>query len=241
MHRLYLAAGAGVLVGSVVTYLVAKTRFEKLLEEEVESVKEFYDIRHKSVTTDLDAARSSLSRYEERDNLVIQNAREHEEQNEETVVVDLETSEAIIDKESYASGYSKYHGKFDLSAKLSEIEVKKSIDTSFDEDDDTAWANVVEEEVIPEDEQGDRPTGIEVISEDEYYEGDYDKYESVFMMYYPKTGILTTEDEEVIENKKAILGDRGLRNLIKFDFEGDTLYVRNHNRLSQYEVFVVDQ
>lgn len=67
------------------------------------------------------------------------------------------------------------------------------------------------------------------------FEEEFVDYEKAFMFYYAEDGVLTYEDEKVVEDEFTVVGDACS------DFpEVKTVHVRNHEKKTDYEIAYVD-
>lgn len=226
MDPIQIGAGVavGMVLGGVVSYFVTKKKYEAILAEEIQSVKDFYDVERNHLTRTIKRTQEKLDIVEERDQLV-RDAQEVEET--------MLQQQRIIDD----GGYRRYHDAF-IVPESSEPEKKIVLDVPVLEfEDDDSWANEPEIEVTIQEEDGPR---FELLQFDSYLI-EMDEREHALLIYSPATGMLRTEDDEVINNKLSVIGQEALNAILKKEYSGDSLYVLNRNRNTVYEVYVADE
>jgi hypothetical protein len=106
------------------------------------------------------------------------------------------------------------------------------IDMSQDWDNSPAEEDVLN--AIIDDEAKD-PKVPYIISVDDYMEG-VDGFESHTLTYYEKDQQLTNDKDDLIPDVRQTVGFGNLQKFGKMSGNGDTVYIRNHERKADYEV-----
>lgn len=163
---IFLLAGAA--LGSLVTLTIVRRKYERIAQEEIDSVKETFSKRNKKA---------------------------------EEKPVDDKKDEVKIkndDKEQYSKIVNMYN-------------------------------TLSDDEVEDEDKCIDRPY---VISPDEF--GEFDDYERISLVAYMGDGVLTDDDDEIIDNVDEVVG---LDYADHFgEYEDDYVYIRNDKFKCDYEI-----
>ena len=219
-------AGVGLLIGIGGAYLYLNSKLERRLESEIESIREYYkqkeefdsiQAKHKSKQDDIRVKEYSAA---------LKASQENNERMERIV-------SGIIDKE----GYLKYHDISD-SFEIEEVDI--------DQVENTKKGTIVSsDEYIEIEEEDDglveRPqwTSAYELLDVEQMDEDYYEYDKTQLVYWAKEDILTSEDDEVLEDALDILGETGLMTLSSYDVamdDGDSIYIRNNLRETDYAV-----
>ncbi|MCF8018153.1 MAG: hypothetical protein K9L62_02020 [Vallitaleaceae bacterium] len=103
--------------------------------------------------------------------------------------------------------------------------VKKMDYSSFSNENKTDEPSI---DVVPDDDPDDPPY---IINPDDF--GDHEEYDLVTLTYY-SDGVLTDQDDELIEDIDGMVGYEALSRFK--DFKIDCLYVRNDRLGSDYEI-----
>lgn len=69
-----------------------------------------------------------------------------------------------------------------------------------------------------------------IITENEF--GQEDDYETVTLSYYKKDGIMTDDDNEILDGWKS--------HICEFETSKDAIYVRNESEMTDYEILIYD-
>ena len=226
MKNFIFGIGIGALLGCGATYLYLKTKHEKSLEEEIASIKEYYKDKEEFDSIQLERKIKDTDKkvvsYEE----ALKASQQNNERMQRIVT-------GIVDKE----GYWKYH---DIDKRLDiedvDVELVETTVTSSDE-----YIELDEEIVEGDDSVVERPNWTEVfeVLDENSFDLDYYDYDKVNLVYYAKEDILVTEDDEILDDAIMVLGELGMMALASYDVEiddGDSIYIRNNVRDSDYAV-----
>lgn len=168
---------AGAAIGSAVTYKLTEKYFNKLIDEEIESVKETFKEKLIEIEEKFECVpdeNESTTEITESDP-----AKEEIKKNQEQI-------DKIIKENGYATGV-------DMAAENSEsIQVEETTDEEEDDSDYTVPVEVGREIKPPY-----------VITEDEY--GEFGNEEQTLILY--SDGKLVDENEELIVDPEVVIGD----------------------------------
>lgn len=180
-----IAFTLGAAVGSVASLLLLKNKYERIAQEEIDSVTEMLYKR----SNDSGEPKNVDDIFNNPDDVTVQ-----------------DVSRMNLEHKLNECGYSSYtHYKLDPNAKTEE--------------------KVENDRVEPY-----------VISPDEF--GELDNYETVSLYYYAD-GILADEDDEIVEDVDYIIGKESLEHF--GEYEDDSVFVRNDELGSDYEILLNDQ
>ena len=203
-----LAFSVGAAVSSVVTWKIVKTKYERKAKEEIDSVKEAYARKQTALTNEIEKAHKILE-------TKIEQANKAE-------------NSKIISNNGYAAST-----KFDKSVPMDELDrVFNDLASASDEATSTLHflTDVMEGEAVKKKSDNDK---IHVIPPEEFSE--YDDYDVVSLTYYAD-GILTDEDDNIIENIDETVG-KGSLNCFG-EYEDDSVFVRNDATKTDYEILL---
>ena len=243
--KLAIVGAAGLLVGAAAGFLVAnkksEAKWQKISEEEIESVKDTYNLlKGNGKYADPEAAaaafRERAGYFERLDELQyladggkpedFAGDSDPREPEEDSPVGEATISSADPDTWGQVTPKVNYNRPFD----------------AIRESSDNIVANVV---TISEgaEEPGDLhiPVGDEinktvpyVISELEYFQEEQD-YEKLTITYYKKDNSYVDERDQPINNVEETVGDRPHRYFGRKE-DPNVVYVRNHKNLADFEI-----
>ena len=210
---------SGAVVGgsaaALVTFKVLKKRFERVSDEKIKSMQEYVDfLRQKdeagNLAQGLDYIHEdddALNQVNEKDGLM------KRAKNEDKKV----RANQMTDYTSYYKGGAPTDiSEFEHPEEDADGEEEKAIKESYEM---TKLANSKEKPKI--------------IKASDYEE--YEFHDKITLYFYKDDQILTTEDEEIVDDPEALLGD----SLTKYGFntnDESVIYVRNLSRGTDYEV-----
>ena len=131
----------------------------------------------------------------------------------------------------------KFHD-FDKRLDIEDVDVEL-VETTVTSSDE--YIELDEEIVEGDDSVVERPNWTEVfeVLDEDSFDLDYYDYDKVNLVYYAKEDILVTEDDEILDDAIMVLGELGMMALASYDVEiddGDSIYIRNNVRDSDYAV-----
>ena len=224
----------GVGLGYGAAYLSLKKKFQKISEDEIESVRKAY-AKSALPKPDLDKVRSTFVPVEETD------------------------AESIIGAEGYSSdleetdadAFRRAHGRVPSTEELilmgNGVEPSEAIrDRSDDPESGLVEGNVFDnaEELEPDpedlgDEVFDRPVRTPdrpyVISAEEWYQNETNN-DQITLVYWADDDVLSDDDQRMITDIESVVG---ATNLHRFGFMSDSpdvVYVRNERLKADYEI-----
>lgn len=245
----------GMLVGAGVTTLVLKRHYQKIADEEIASVKATYKKHYDDL-----AGKGDIQDIEEGSPWVTSpTVPPVVAPHEPTAYNKVQTSEekkAEARKLADGLGYASQTREEPTDVNITKVTVNvenDAIDPNLPEqvyvadtsvpsipiiDDSVDWdPSPAEEDVlngIIDDEEKDPKTPY-VISVDDYMEG-VDGFESHTLTYYAKDQQLTNDKDELIPDVRQTVGFGNLQKFGSKSGNGDTVYIRNHQRQADYEV-----
>ena len=227
---LYTAAGTvvGAAISAVVTWKVLERKYEKIAQEEIDSVKEMYRKHHDRVGhhTEVKFEGEDGVCFEAGENLVDAN---------EALRDKLRKSGRphIATRSSIDQGGNAYDGvKRDYSKLINKME-KDPLPEALVE----AVMNSAEEDDVAEDEVPPKPEYPYLISEDQYAE-ERDEYEKLGLIYYSGNQILCDEMDVFIEDEVKLIGPRAITRLHN---EPENMWVRNEEMETDFEIIAVNR
>ncbi|QFG09348.1 hypothetical protein SEA_DJUNGELSKOG_53 [Arthrobacter phage Djungelskog] len=245
----------GMLIGAGVTTLVLKKHYQKIADEEIASVKATYKKHYDDL-----AGKGDIQDVEDGSPWVTSpTVPPVVAPHEPTAYNKVQTSEerkAEARKLADGLGYSSQTREEPSDVNITKVTVQvenDAIDPTLPErtyvadtsvpsipiiDDSVDWdPSPAEEEVlnaIIDDEEKD-PKVPYVISVDDYMEG-VDGWESHTLTYYEKDQQLCDDKDQLIPDVRQTVGFGNLQKFGKMSGNGDTVYIRNHQRQADYEV-----
>ncbi|QFG09761.1 hypothetical protein SEA_SLOOPYJOE_54 [Arthrobacter phage Sloopyjoe] len=245
----------GMLIGAGVTTLVLKKHYQKIADEEIASVKATYKKHYDDL-----AGKGDIQDIEDGSPWVTSpTVPPVVAPHEPTAYNKVQTSEerkAEARKLADGLGYSSQTREEPSDVNITKVTVQvenDAIDPTLPErtyvadtsvpsipiiDDSVDWdPSPAEEEVlnaIIDDEEKD-PKVPYVISVDDYMEG-VDGWESHTLTYYEKDQQLCDDKDQLIPDVRQTVGFGNLQKFGKMSGNGDTVYIRNHQRQADYEV-----
>lgn len=246
----------GMLIGAGVTTLVLKKHYQKIADEEIASVK----ITYKKHYEDL-AGNGMIMDIEEDENpwVFSPTVPPVVAPHEPTAYNKVQTSdEKKVEARKLADGlgYSSQTREEPSDVNITKVTVKVEndainpnlpektyigdttatpipiIDYSVNWEPSPAEDDVLE--AIIDDEEKD-PKVPYIISVDDYMEG-VDGWEAHTLTYYEKDQQLCNDKDELIPDVRKTVGFGNLQKFGKMSGNGDTVYIRNHERQCDYEV-----
>lgn len=201
----------GAAIGSAVTYKLTEKYFNKLVDEEIESVKETFKEKLIEIEERMSGETASDENYTTEEITEPDPAKEEVKKNQEQI-------DKIIKENGYAIGV-------DMAAENSEsIQVEETTDEEEDDSDYTVPVEVGREIKPPY-----------VITEDEY--GEFGNEEQTLILY--SDGKLVDENEELIVDPEAVVGD-ALEEFSKGEFI-ERIYVRDENNEIDYTILASEK
>lgn len=242
IHGSILVAGAGVGFGA--GYFVAKKKFARYAEEEIESVREAYFKSANNAT-----AKPDLDK-------VAELARKRKEQEFNVTVIESEQIMAdVISSERYSGGvdetdaevFRRSNGRVPTTYELIQmglgVEAEDIRDPTDHDDALLPEGNIFDD---PQPNPEDIGDGVEersardktrpyVIEAAEWYTNDTD-YDQITLTYWADDDVLADDAERVVMDVDTIVGGT---NLHRFGFQSDNpdiVYVRNDRLRADYEI-----
>ena len=209
----YILGGA--LIGSATTFLVARRalarHYRDIADAEIASVKDSYDLLHKKgAYSDPKKAFEALKE----------------------MVGEIESYEDLVDEEGYF--------KYDEVEKDDNLEELMVVDPRPTLDDGRPDPEVVVHDI--HDDRTDPPRyegeGVPYVITVEEFMQDNEDFSKITVNYYEYDNTLSSEDDTISHNHESLLGP-DFQNYIGWRSGGDhTVYVRNENMSSDYEILV---
>lgn len=206
----------GAVMGALVTWKLVKEKYSKIAQEEINSVKEVFSRR-------LD------------EDEVVSEMTDEEYKNR---VEDVENVEPVISKKKESIIYRKTVGKYSYNLACEKDKEITLPETDYGEEDepeedpDMNGKDYGNEYNSKSEEELDGPR---VISFDEFAE-EKDYYDKLSISYYELDDTLADEQEEIISDTDAIVGDEALLCFGEDSNDPDIVYVRNDRLSIDYEV-----
>ena len=235
----------GMLIGAGVTTLVLKKHYQKIADEEIASVKTTYKKHYEDL-----AGNGMIMDIEEDENpwVFSPTVPPVVAPHEPTAYNKVQTSEEKkVEARKLADGlgYSSQTREEPSDVNITKVTVNvenDALDPSIPMipiiDDSVHWdPSPAEEDVlndIIDDEEKD-PKVPYVISVDDYMEG-VDGFESHTLTYYEKDQQLCDDKDQLIPDVRQTVGFGNLQKFGSKSGNGDTVYIRNHQRQADYEV-----
>lgn len=220
MKKFILGAlvGAGVSFG--VTYIIKQKEMDRVLAEQYEDLKEYYESRISEIT---DIAKESLEEANNANDL------------SEKIIMTVEDNPNL--KRHFEKGRLE-----DLVAPYKTIEdvedaVSEALDSlSYPGEDEEEDEEFLEQQRFNNEMKLNETVGtIELIGEDEI--GEMPGYDYLSLMYYTDDQTLVDDRVDIVPEVEAILGI-GIHSLTHAN-NGDFVRVRNHRMSADYEVEVI--
>lgn len=180
MKNVFIFLG-GAAIGSLITWKYVETKYKKLAEEEIASVKELYKEKL--------AEKSEFNKQSSTDEKDIQK-KEVDKNNEEL--------EKIINKQKYVTG-TDYAEEDKESVQVENVigERGENNDPLGDIEDDD------EDYIVPVEVGPTKPEPPYIITEDEF--GEFGNEEQTLIFY--SDSVLADEDDDVITDPESVIGD----------------------------------
>lgn len=205
------------LLGSFVGYLVgrkmSKDHYEQLANEEIESVKEYYEKRS---TYNEDKKKNY------KDKEVANTTDEFRTNNNSLIRNSFENNPNERAKRNYNLYSSKSKDESDNESEKTEDDDEENVDAEVD-------VTVTGVDMALE----DKP----YIITDEEYNNEHDDYDKISLYYYVLDDTLCEENEEIIDDIDAVVGYDSL-NLLSTQ---TTVWVRNERLQADYEIIGLNQ
>lgn len=215
-HLKILAAfSVGTGLGALVTYHLAKKKFEAELEKEIQDVKDNYRILRKedyeSPTDYLSKNRPDLIKDEALASLEVNAILEHAKLNEEMKTqVEKYQSESVFNRFEHKEPEDKHLIPSDANETLFEtLKATRTKDTPY------------------------------LISVDEYHD-EYNHWEKQSVTYFAGDNIIAYEDDTVMMDPDETIGIINLSRFGVMSEEENIVYVRNHRLNIDYEIVLDD-
>lgn len=215
----------GAAAGATGAYFYMKNKYETLIDEEVESVKEAFE---KDLEERVEKIKKDLTQTYPDENPSPQTKHVPEEKdNEEIDKNDLNgllakkatnkpsPGDILKNKEGYKKEIIRYNECF-----------------KTDETDDNNFEAIIDKTLDP----GITPSNPIVISPDEF--GEDETYDKVSLYYYTD-GIVADDNDEVVEDVDALIGYSSLETF--GEYEDDAVHVKNEGVKTYYEILRCDK
>ena len=203
-----ISASVGGAIGAGVTYLVLKKKTEEKISEEVNKFKESIEDLNSETSSKVSVIVDEVSVSPERSSQLMEAMKE---------------ADSLIDELGY--GEAMLH-----PGPLSTVIVNDE-DTTADDIRDAPPE--IREELLEEAIDSSR-TGPYVISNDEFHH-DNEYYDKLTITYY-ECGTLADEADRPITDISFVIGDKALDHFGDRSDDPNTVYVRNDNAATDYEV-----
>ena len=242
-------AVGGVAVGATATYFVVKSKFKKLADEEISSLRQHYKMKEQELLMDkedeleqIKQAHGLINHEDPKEAFKIYKARL-----DEMEYMRKEAEEGAIDAATKVAADPSSRISYDKISKAKNFEevVKTVADMS-----DTEELRVVDEEVEDQEirknifeasirqdvmsDDVDRPEGPFVISVEEFQE-ESDVYEKTTLSFY-EDGTLSDERNMPIPDPNPIVGDENLERFGEQSQDENIVYVRNETLKTDFEI-----
>lgn len=232
-----IAALGSLVTGSALGYAIAWKRlsgkYEQIVKQEIEEVKNHYKILRKSEIDLVKAAAKYQGSVKEADKY-------------EGLVEELHYTQPHPDLEPIVDDGSPESQRLIGEGKaLAEKIVAAQEDLKHEDESQSIFGEHAED--APDDfdyekelaERKLNPLIPYVITHDEYYHGERD-FEQVSLTYYDGDGILSDDRDQVVDDVDKVVG---LRNILKFGYgsnDRNVVYIRNENLAIDIEVLRSD-
>lgn len=248
----------GVLIGAGVTTLVLKRHYQKIADAEIASVKATYKKHYEDL-----AGNGMIMDIEEDENpwVFSPTVPPVVAPHEPTAYNKVQTSDekkAEARKLADGLGYASQTREEPSDVNITKVTVNvenDAIDPTLPErtyvadtsvpsipiiDDSVHWdpdPSPAEQDILDQivDDESRDPKVPYVISVDDYMEG-VDGWESHTLTYYEKDQQLCDDKDQLIPDVRQTVGFGNLQKFGKMSGNGDTVYIRNHERQADYEV-----
>lgn len=224
-----IAALGSLVTGSALGYAIAWKRlsgkYEQIVKQEIEEVKNHYKILRKAEFDLAKAAakyQGSVKEADKYEGLVEELHYVQPHPDPEPIVDDGSPAERLLKEIFTAQGEVKHEDE------------SQSIFGEHAEDapDDFDYEKELAERKL-------NPLIPYVITHDEYYHGERD-FEQVSLTYYDGDGVLSDDRDQVVDDVDKVVG---LRNILKFGYgsnDRNVVYIRNENLAIDIEVLRSD-
>lgn len=229
---------SGFAVGGAVSYFVTKHFIEKkeraIADDKVASMREYVNELRANVNNDLVESLSYMSKGDKDEDVAKQ----------EYVWVQNGSNKDIKDPYKdvdYASLYkgnkASSSGDADDKDKDQNKDVNRFDPAAYEHPTDDADEEELRQILLSrrKTEEAAKRTPPKVISVEEYDDPEYDHYDKVTLYYYKDNNTLVDEDDTIIDDPVAYIGD----SILKTGFDQNdekALYVRNTSRGTDYEI-----
>lgn len=204
---------SGAVVGSLATWCLAKGKYKQIADEEIMSVKAFYKKQAEALaTTEIVKNYASFVDAVTKGNIPVCNEICEKMGRIQDVINNIDTVKSIAETAKAKPDLVNYNGRYQSIVK--ENAYNQSTE-SYPENDMKG-----EKSMIPY-----------VITPEEF--GQNDEYDIISLTYY-SDGVLTDENDEIIENQEAMVGHGSLSRF--GEYENDMVYVRNDTIACDYEI-----
>lgn len=201
------AFAIGAAAGSVVTWKLVKTKYERIANEEIESVKEVYSAK--------------ASKEKDNDTPVEPEDEDISEAKKEAVSIDYRNMVT-------QAGYYNYSDSKEEIDKIVEKKADKIINECKDIIEKAKEGNKEEKK----DMNVDIPSAPYLIEPDELGE----EYEVVTLVYYADGTLTYFDSSEIIDDPEEIVGPDALNSFDKYPDDPDTVYIRDDAAEYDYEI-----
>ena len=201
-----LAFVAGAAVGSAITWKLLKTKYEKIAQEEIDSVKEVFSRRAETVEEAEDEPEPDIS-----------------EETASAKVAELKSYKDVVRNYSEAFKDGLNSGINEPSNDISNV-IKEKAEEIINECDDIV-KGVVKKGTVKSDHY--------IITPDEFDEGDNPV---VTLMYYADGVVMDTDSDDILSEKEIdeCVGLDSLTHF--GEYEDDSVFVRNDKHGIDYEI-----
>lgn len=210
---------AGMAFGSVVTWRLVKAKYERIAQEEIDSVKEVFSKNRKAETVSEEKETSAYN------------------------VVNAHVGNFYGLGDSAGAGFAAgIAGKVEAVASQAGAMVRRAIaDEAKEKPDISEYAELLKQYGYTYDQENTKPEkGAEknmdserpyVIDPDEF--GEFEDYDKICLTYY-SDGILADDLDELVEDIEDVVGMDSLGHF--GEYEDDAVHVRNDRLKADYEI-----
>lgn len=212
----YVWMAIGAVAGSIATYIIMKDEFERIADEEIESVRESYKKREE--------AKQKVKENDEKKNSYMETLKEVTEKsgyfNYGSLASEAKKTEKTKDeKEKAAESKPEKHNIF-----------KDYKDSDAEDEEDENEEKYYRELSRPAEKESDKPYTITP----ELFVQDKREYDKITLEYYDDGFLVEEISNDVVSDIASVIGYDSLN---KFgEYEEDVVYVRNDVLETDYEV-----
>lgn len=207
-------AAVGGLAAALVTSKILKKKYKKISDEKMKSMEEYVDFLWK---------KDEAGELAENLKYVAKDGENQVSTANDQVEKESSREKAVAKKAADYLDYTKFY------TKVEKAEEEHPLD---DNEEDEQRMKELHERINREANIKQKPR---IIKASEYDDPDYEHHDKVTLYYYVEDETLTTEDNEIIDDPVAYVGDA----ITKYGFntnDEQAIYVRNVSRGTDYEI-----